>query len=100
MPYCDPDQQRAGRQRYEDKHPERRKRFERIREATAWADEQIYVLKSSGVVHTAEEWRALRTELRRSKISELTAASLKRDPVRAWRRQTAGKAAAESQGFA
>jgi hypothetical protein len=100
MPYCDPEQQREARRRYEEKHPERAARFNRVQEATHWADEQIYILKASGVVHTAEEWKALRSELRKSKISELNAAILNRDPTPPWKHRTTGKMAAESRGFA
>jgi hypothetical protein len=70
MPYADPDEKRA----WEEAHRSERKR--RLFEATRWADGQIKMLKSMGIVHTPDEWRRLRNDLRRSRLSTATLRSL------------------------
>lgn len=61
MPYKD----WADRHAMERRLPHRREHFAHLREATNWANAQIAILKSIGAVHTREEWREVRNDLRR-----------------------------------
>lgn len=50
-------------------------------EAAAWADAQIETLKAGGVRHSAEEWRALRHELAKSRLNAPTRLGLSLPPL-------------------
>lgn len=71
-PYKDPEKERARQKA--------RNRFGPIKEATAWADSQIKMLKDMGISHSIEEWSVLRSELRRSKLNDPTRMALIRPP--------------------
>ena len=73
-PYADP----ARKREWDRDH--RRSRFYAVSEATAFADFQMAVLKSLGVVHTREEWAVLRSELRRGRLNTASALAHSREP--------------------
>jgi hypothetical protein len=64
MPYRDPERKRQ----WDREHPWRAERFAIAREATEWAERQVSILRSTGVHHTHEEWRALLSDLRKSRL--------------------------------
>jgi hypothetical protein len=70
VPYTNPEDKRA----WEEAHRSDRKK--RLFAATRWADEQIKMLKSMGVVHSPAEWRRLRNDLRKSRLGTATLRSL------------------------
>lgn len=74
MPYKDPAKKRAWDA---DHRPERSAVY---MDAAKFADEQIATLKALGTEHTAEEWRALRTDLIKATLSFNTIRALSTDP--------------------
>ena len=70
MPYVNKEDKRA----WEEAH--RPGRWTQMREATAWADAQIRTLKDMGVEHTPSEWKQLRQDLRKHKLTKGTVTAL------------------------
>ena len=70
MPYKNPeDKRRADHERNVREVAESSPKWLAAQEATRWADAQINALKKMGVHHSSEDWKALRGELRRSRLS-------------------------------
>lgn len=72
MPYKDPERERERQSR------RRKPEFEA---AAAWADGQVALLKSMGVNHSTKEWRALRSDLLKSRLNKRTVIALTPPPV-------------------
>ena len=77
MPYADPE---CRREWFRARASDPRSASAAFLEACRWAEAQVKMLKAMGVIHTRAEWKALKIELRKSRLNGSTREALSVNP--------------------
>ena len=77
MPYADPERRREW---FRNRAQNPNSASAAFLEACRWAEAQVKMLKSMGVTHTRADWKALKIELRKSRLNGSTREALSVNP--------------------